>query len=149
MSIVHKLYKAFHGYPSLETRGVFLDMYKVFDKVWHGRTIDSRECCFMARCLNSYQLRLVCHKVPSLDHIFSSFMLMTYQIISYQQDDTSLFSVVNDRNISANKLNKDLQKISEWGYKKKISFNPDLNEQAQEMLFSRKLNKSSHPKIFF
>ena len=26
--------------------------------------------------------------------------------------------------------------------------NPDLNKQAQEVVFSRKLNKSSHPKIF-
>ena len=28
--------------------------------------------------------------------------------------DDAFFSVVNDSNISANKLNKDLQKISEW-----------------------------------
>ena len=30
-----------------------------------------------------------------------------------------------------------------------MSFNPDLNKQAQEVIFSRKLKKSSHPKIFF
>ena len=30
-----------------------------------------------------------------------------------------------------------------------MSFNPDLNKQAQEVIFSRKLNKSSHPKIYF
>ena len=30
-----------------------------------------------------------------------------------------------------------------------MSFNPDLNKQAQEVVFSRKLNKASHPKIFF
>ena len=47
-------------------------------------------------------------------------------------DDTLLFSVVNESNISANELNEDLQKISEWAYKWKISFNPDLNKQAQE-----------------
>ena len=56
---------------------------------------------------------------------------------------------VNDSNISANELSKDLQKISEWAYKWKLSFNPDLNKQAQEVVFSRKVNKSSHPKIFF
>ena len=28
--------------------------------------------------------------------------------------------------------------------KPKISFNPDLNNQAQEWIFSRKLNKPSH-----
>ena len=31
----------------------------------------------------------------------------------------------------------------------KMPFNSDLNKQAQEVIFSRKLNKSSHPKIFF
>ena len=30
--------------------------------------------------------------------------------------DDALFSVVNDSNISANELNKDLQKVSEWAY---------------------------------
>ena len=30
-----------------------------------------------------------------------------------------------------------------------MPFNPDLNKQAQEVVFSRKLNKSSYPKIFF
>ena len=32
LSIVHNLYKAFDAYP---TRGLFLDMSKAFDKVWH------------------------------------------------------------------------------------------------------------------
>ena len=56
---------------------------------------------------------------------------------------------VNDSSISANEINEDLQKIPEWAYKWKMSFNPDLYKQAQEVIFSRKLNKSSHPKIFF
>ena len=54
-----------------------------------------------------------------------------------------------DGNFSAYELNNDIQKISEWGYKWKMSFNPDLNKQAQEMIFSRKLKKSPHPKIYF
>ena len=45
-------------------------------------------------------------------------------------DDTSLFSVVHDSNISGNELNNDLQKIPEWAYKWKMSFNLDLNKQA-------------------
>ena len=62
-------------------------------------------------------------------------------------DGTSIFSVVNDANVSADELNKDLQKISEWVYRWKMSFNPDLNKQAQEVNFSRKQNKSTPPKI--
>ena len=42
-------------------------------------------------------------------------------------DDTSLFSVVRDSNISAHELNNDMQKISKWTYKWNMSFNPDLN----------------------
>ena len=33
--IVHNLYKTSDAYPTLETRGVFLDMPKAFHKVWH------------------------------------------------------------------------------------------------------------------
>ena len=39
LSIVYNLYKAFDAYPTLESRGVFLDMSKAFDKVWHQRLI--------------------------------------------------------------------------------------------------------------
>ena len=42
-----------------------------------------------------------------------------------------------------------MKKISELACEWKMSCNPDLNKQAQEVIFSRKLNKSSHPKIFF
>ena len=64
-------------------------------------------------------------------------------------DNTSLFSVVRDSNISVYELNNDMQKISEWVYKWKMPFNSDLNKRAQEVIFSRKLKKSSHPKTFF
>ena len=30
-----------------------------------------------------------------------------------------------------------------------MSFNPDLNKQAQEVIFSRKLNKPNHPSLNF
>ena len=36
-------------------------------------------------------------------------------------NDTSLFSIVHDPNTLANKLNKDLQKISKWAYQWKMS----------------------------
>ena len=41
-------------------------------------------------------------------------------------DDTSIFSAENDANTSADEINKDLQKISEWIYRWKMSFNSDL-----------------------
>ena len=47
--------------------------------------------------------------------------------------------------MSADQLDKDLKKISDWAYKWKIIFNPDLSKPAQEVIFSRKTNKINHP----
>ena len=46
-------------------------------------------------------------------------------------------------------LNKDLNRINNWYFEWKISFNPDPNKQAQEVLFSRKIQKSSQPLLTF
>ena len=35
LSIIHNIHTAFDAYPTLESHGVFLDISKVFDKVWH------------------------------------------------------------------------------------------------------------------
>ena len=64
-------------------------------------------------------------------------------------DDTLLFSIIHDPNTSANELNSDLQNISKWVYQWKMSFNLDQNRQAQEVIFSRKIAKSSHSQIIF
>ena len=45
--------------------------------------------------------------------------------------DTSLFSVTHDIITSANELNNDLKKISDWAFQWKMSFNPDPSKQAQ------------------
>ena len=34
ISITHEIYRAFNCNPSLEVRGIFLDLFKAFDKVW-------------------------------------------------------------------------------------------------------------------
>ena len=46
-------------------------------------------------------------------------------------------------------LNDDLKKVNKWAFQWKMSFNPDLNKQAQEVIFSRKLNKPDHPSLNF
>ncbi len=35
LSITHKIYTAFEKIPTKETRTVFLDLSKAFDRVWH------------------------------------------------------------------------------------------------------------------
>ena len=54
-------------------------------------------------------------------------------------DDTSLFSVIHDSVITTLELNSDLSRIKQWAFQWKMSFNPDPNKQAQEVIFSRKL----------
>ena len=64
-------------------------------------------------------------------------------------DGVSLFSTVQDIILSAQNLNDDLKKINKWAFQWKTSFNPDHNKQGQEVIFSRKLNKSNHPSLNF
>ena len=64
-------------------------------------------------------------------------------------DDTSIFSTVKNVNLSADQLNSDLEKISNWAHQWKTSFNPDPKKQAQEVIFSRKRVKDCHPSVFF
>ena len=63
-------------------------------------------------------------------------------------DDACLFSVVHN-NISAEVLNRDLQKIFEWAHKWKISFNTDVSKHIQEVIFSKIQAKSVHPNPVF
>ena len=64
-------------------------------------------------------------------------------------DDTLLFSVVKNVDASNIDLNNDLKKIGEWAFQWKMSFNPDPNKQAQELIFSRKVQTTNHPSLFF
>ena len=64
-------------------------------------------------------------------------------------DDTSLFLAVHDVSASAKELNDDLKKVNDWPFQWKMSFNPDPSKQAQEVIFSRKSKRSTHPPLVF
>ena len=40
-------------------------------------------------------------------------------------------------------------RIEFWALQWKMSFNPDISKQAQEVIFSRKLKKTPHPPLMF
>ena len=69
--------------------------------------------------------------------------------IKFFADDTSLFTIVKDPDISALELNHDLHLTSQWAYQWKMSFNPDPTKHAVQVVFTRKSKQSDHPKIYF
>ena len=61
---------------------------------------------------------------------------------------TRLFTIVKDKNESADVINKDLLLISKWAYDWKMLFNPDPKKPAQEVIFfkDKAISKSSNYK---
>ena len=52
-------------------------------------------------------------------------------------------------NTSAEILNHDVTRISEWTYRWKMSFKPDPSKQAQKVLYFNKATKTDHPSVIF
>ena len=50
-------------------------------------------------------------------------------------------------NTSTINMNNDLNKMKNWAIKWKMNFNPDSSKQ--EVMFSRKLQKTNHNRIYF
>ena len=57
--------------------------------------------------------------------------------VKFFADDTSIFLILNTPVVSTENLQHDLNLITEWDYQWKMSFNPDLNKPAVEVLFSQ------------
>ena len=174
LSINHEILNAFD--KGLEVRGIFLDISKAFDKVWHdGLIFKLRQNGISGDIINILQDFLRNRKqrvvlngqcsswadvnagVPQGSILGPLLFLIYINDLSdglkseckLFADDTSLFSVVNDINTSASDLNEDLEKIGNWAFKWKMNFNPDPNKQAQEIIFSRKKTASLHPVVYF
>ena len=64
-------------------------------------------------------------------------------------DETSPFSVVHNMNTSTTNLNNDLNKIKNWAIQWKMNVNPGPSKRAQEVIFSRKLQKANHNQVYF
>ena len=64
-------------------------------------------------------------------------------------DDASYFNIKNCVNTSASTFNSNLLKIQDLAYQWKMSFNSDRSKEAQEIIFSRKKNATTHPQLFF
>ena len=162
MTITHNIFSAFGANLSLEVRGVFLDLSKAFDRVWHdgllyklkSNGIEGNLFKLLKSFLNNRSQRV------ALNVQYSVWKLVTAGVsqgsvqdplffLIYINDlplglttnvklfagDTSLFSFVNNFSVSASRLNNNL---GDWAFKWKISFNPDPTKQAKEVIFSKK-----------
>ena len=141
MSITHGIYQSYDD--GLETRGVFLDISKAFDRVWHEgliyklkrNGIGSNFLNILVSFLSFRKQRVVLNGsfsswseinagVPQ-GSILGPLLFLIYIndlpecLISNAKlfaDDTCIFSKVYDPVTSARVLNDDLKKNSEWAY---------------------------------
>ena len=153
-----------------------LDVYKAFDKIWHDGVIFKLERNGMSGELlnilidflsNMNQRVLFNGEVSawisvnagvSQGSISEPLLFLIYindlsnnlpSNVKLFADNTSLFSVTHDVNLPAKKLNDDLRKISNLAFQWRMSFNPDLNKQTQEVTFIRKIKSNIHPLLVF
>ena len=141
LSITHEIYKSFDD--GLEVRGVFLDISKAFDKVWHEGLIFKLKqngisgdlLQILSDFLSNRKQRVVLngqnsswtnvHAGVPQGSILGPLLFLIYindladdlsSNVKLFADDTSLFSVVHDVNASARELNDDLKKINKWAF---------------------------------
>ena len=165
IAITQQIHVAFEEYPSRKTRA--------FYKVWHDGLLHRLECNgisgpllnLIRDLLSERQQRVVLNgKNSDWRHISIGvplggplfFLVRIYDLVDNISsdaelfaNDTSLFTVVYDEETSATVLNNDLNLIKQWTFLWKVQFNPDVNKQAGEMIFSCKRNKPAHPPILF
>ena len=174
LSITHEIYSSFDD--GFEVRSVFLDISKAFDKVWHEGIIFKLQqngisddlLNILSDFLRNRKQRVTLNGQSSSwtnvnagvpqGSILGPLLFLIYindlpdglsSNAKLFADDTSLFSVVHDINTSTIELNSDLKKINDWAFQWKMTFNPDCSKQAQEIIFSRKLKKVTHPPLLF
>ena len=176
MILAYINYNAFDANPSLDARGVLLDLSKAFDRLWHDGLMYKLKT--LGICGNYYGLihsflgdthqRVALNGQSSKwshikagvtqGSILEPLLFLVYindlpegltTSAKLFADDTSRFSVVHDSAASTAFLNDDLLKISRWAYQWKMIFNPDASKQAQEIVFSRKANASNHETVYF
>ena len=172
LSVTHKIYSAFEEIPSRETRAVFLDLSKAFDRVWHKGLLYKLECCGIGGGLLSLirdylanrkqrvvlngknsQWASISAGVPQGSVLGPLFFLVYINDlvdnigcdVRMFADDTSLFSTVNEENKSADELQSDLEKVRLWAWQWRMHFNVDKTE---EVVFSHKKFKQTHPPLY-
>ena len=112
LPITHEIFEAFDCNPSLEVSSVLLDISKAFEKVWHEGLLYKLKSMGISGDVPQGSIL-----VPLLFLLYINDLpkgLKSNAILF--ADDTSLLTIVKDKNESANILNDNLQLISNWTY---------------------------------
>ena len=152
LSIVHEINSSLDCDPTLDVSGVFLDISKAFDKVWHeGILLKLKTYGVNGKVLNlltnylheRYQRVVLNGQISSWELVKSGvpqgsvlgplfFFIYINDLTDNLEsnckifvDDTSLFYTVFDKHVSRKTLNKDLELINNWDFQWKMQFNPD------------------------
>ena len=157
LSIIHEIQTAFDENPTVDVRGVFLDISKAF-KVWRDGLIfklksygvEGALLLLMKNYLHNREQIVVLNGQTSAWRkikadvpqglVLGPLLFLIYindlpdgiaSICKIFADDTSLFSKVLDVNKSVNELNSDLERINQWAYQWKMQFNPDPQKTSK------------------
>ena len=166
IAIAHKCFSPFDAKFSLEVRrGVFLDLPKAFDRAWHDGLLYELKCNridgnlfkLITSFLNDICQRVVLNGQSSVWKsvtagmpqclVLGSILFIIYindlplsltTNVKLIEDDTSLFSIINNASVSVSTPRNHLVKITDWAFNWKMLFNPDPTKQAKEVIFSKK-----------
>ena len=174
LSITSTIYENFEKFD--ETRAIFLDISKAFDKVWHdgvifklkSNGIGGNLLNFFQNYLSNRRQRVVLNGQESSwmnleagvpqGSVLGPLLFLVYindltdNIHSQMRlfaDDSSLFACVKGVTHTHESLVQDLDTITQWAYQWKMVFNPDITKQAIEVIFSCKDKKTEHPELTF
>ena len=157
LAITREIFEAFDCNPTVEVRSVLLDISKAFDKVWYeGLLFKLRSMGISGELYNllgnylsdRFQRVILNGQTSSWKPVIAGvpqgsildprlFLVCINHLLNELKssaklfaDGTSLFTIVKDKNESANTFNNDLLLISKWAYNWKILFNPDPSKPA-------------------
>ena len=154
------------------TQGVFLDVSSAFDKVWHNGLIsklqqigvkddflqtimsylDGRKQVVVIDGIKSDTLEITAG-VPQGSRLGPLLFIIYLNDIIHEiesdilifADDTSLMASGTDPSETANQINRDLIKISQWAEKWRVIFNA---KKSKDIIFSNKCLNNSPPLVF-
>ena len=151
----------------MDVSGVFLDISKAFDKVWHEGIlfklktygVNGEVLTLLTSYLHERYQRVVLNGQTSSWELVKSgvpqgslpgplfFLIYTNDLPDNLEsnckifaDDTSLFYKVFDKHASRATLSKDLELINNWAFQWKMQFNPDREiSKLRKYIFLKKL----------